>query len=268
METAGGGQGPGPWQANLGPMTEATTMRGRPAMSATLPTAAPPTTARRLASRLLALVLLGWGLGVLLVHVVGGFAHAHLDRPVNRWFHHHQVGAVTKAMARVSPFGATPVVLVVVVVGAAAAVRRRNRALAVTLAVAGGGGMAIALSVKLLVRKGQGDALGGLSGISQLAFPSGHATLSAAVYGTMAVLLAVGAARTATGHGRRLRAAAAWALVGLTLAIGVSRVYRGQHDPTDVLAGWLLGGLWARAVTAPVRRPRPGSQASASWADR
>jgi membrane-associated phospholipid phosphatase len=215
-----------------------------------------PTTPRRLATRLVGLVLLGWGLGVVFVHVLGSFVHANLDRPVDRWFHHHHVRLVTKATAWVSPLGATPVVLaVVVVVIAAVALRRqhRSRPLTVALALAYAGGSTIALAVKLAVRKGQAEIPGGLGGIAQLAFPSGHATLAAAVYGTMAALLLVGAAAT-TGNGRRLRTAGALALVGLIVAIGVARVYRGQHDPTDVLAGWLLGGLWARAVTASIRR--------------
>jgi len=210
---------------------------------------APPRTARRLASRLVAVVLLGWGLGVVVLHIFGGFVRDNLDRPVNRWFRHHQVGLVTKAMARVSPFGSTPAVLVVVLVVAAVLAARRHRAFMFSLLLAYGGGTCIALAVKLLVRKGQAGVPGSLSGISDLAFPSGHSTLSAAVYGTMAVLLAAGAAGAATPNGRRLRTTGALALVGLTLAVGISRVYRGQHDPTDVLAGWVLGTLWARAVT-------------------
>jgi undecaprenyl-diphosphatase len=131
------------------------------------------------------------------------------------------------------------------VAGAGLAVRRRSRAALVTLVLAYAGGSSVAFVVKLAVRRGQPEVPGGLGGITQLAFPSGHATLAAAVYGTLALLVLVGGIR----GGRWLPAATGLMLVALVLAIGVSRVYLGLHDPTDVLAGWALGGLWAVAVT-------------------
>jgi undecaprenyl-diphosphatase len=85
-------------------------------------------------------------------------------------------------------------------------------------------------------------------------FPSGHSTLSATCYGTVAYLLIRG-----LQHDR-------WkVLVGilaalLVLAIGASRIYLGVHYPSDVLAGWAAGTLWvvlvvlAEQVWAPPRR--------------
>lgn len=73
-------------------------------------------------------------------------------------------------------------------------------------------------------------------------FPSGHATLAATFYGTLAFLLI-----------RRVRAEWLKALIGIiaalvVLAVGVSRVYLGVHYPTDVLAGWALGVFWLVVV--------------------
>jgi membrane-associated phospholipid phosphatase len=211
------------------------------------------TRAVRLAITLAGLVLLGWGLGVLVLHLCGGFFHARLDRPVNRWFHAHHVQPAGAVLRRVSYLGSAPVVLAVTLAaGAAGAAGRRSRAPLVDLALAYGGGTVIALAVKFAVARDQAGVPGGLGGIARLAFPSGHATLAAAVYGSGAVLIA------------RRRTVAAALPVGLALVIGISRVYGGQHDATDVLAGWLLGGLWAVAVTRDplgVAEPSPEEQA-------
>jgi undecaprenyl-diphosphatase len=207
-------------------------------------------TARRLGTTLAGLVLLGWAMGLLVLHSFGGFFHQTMDRPVNRWLHSHHSGIATTALGRVSHLGSAPVVLAVALAaGAAAAAWRRSRAPLVALALAYGGATAITLAVKLAVGRGRSEVHAGLGGIAQLAFPSGHATLTAAVYGAGAVLVARSLAGARTRGGRRLRAAAAAMLLGLVLAVGVSRVYLGVHDATDVLAGWTLGGLWALAVT-------------------
>ena len=70
-------------------------------------------------------------------------------------------------------------------------------------------------------------------------FPSGHASLSAATYLTLAALLA----RTAVSPGLRIFFIIAGML--LTLAVGISRIYLGVHYPTDVFAGWCIGSAWA-----------------------
>ena len=73
-------------------------------------------------------------------------------------------------------------------------------------------------------------------------FPSGHAALAAAFYGTLAYLLI-----------RALRWDALKVVVGsvaalLVVAIGISRIYLGVHYPTDVLAGWTLGVFWLAVI--------------------
>ena len=79
-------------------------------------------------------------------------------------------------------------------------------------------------------------------------FPSGHSTLSAATYLTLAVLIA-------SLEPNRGTKAMVVVLAGiLVLAIGFSRVYLGVHWPRAVLAGGSLGGAWALAAWTVLRR--------------
>jgi undecaprenyl-diphosphatase len=199
-----------------------------------------PKNVRPLAASLVGLILLGWGMGVLVLHVAHGFFHYDVDRPVNHWVHAHHSHGVNLALFRVAHLGSNAVILAVaLVVGGIWAVWRRRLEPLVALAMAYGGAAVIALVDKVVVRRGQSGLPGGLAGVIDLGFPSGHATLAAAVYGTMAVLLA-----------RRTRWIVPAGLVALAFVIGVARVYNGQHYATDVVAGWILGGLWTWAVAS------------------
>jgi undecaprenyl-diphosphatase len=70
-------------------------------------------------------------------------------------------------------------------------------------------------------------------------FPSGHSTLSAAVYLTLAMLIS--SLEPDRGTKRLVFTLAAL----LVLGIGFSRVYLAVHWPSDVLAGWCLGAAVA-----------------------
>lgn len=81
-------------------------------------------------------------------------------------------------------------------------------------------------------------------------FPSGHSTLSAATFLTLAMLIS-------SLEPNRGTKALVFVVAGLLiLGIGFSRVYLGVHWPSDVLAGWCLGGAWALGAWSVLLRSR------------
>jgi undecaprenyl-diphosphatase len=92
--------------------------------------------------------------------------------------------------------------------------------------------------VKDLVDRPRPEANESLLHATGSSFPSGHATLSAAVFGSLAIL----AVERFEGPRRILSVTAMMVIV---LAVGVSRVLLGAHYPSDVVGGWLLGAALA-----------------------
>jgi membrane-associated phospholipid phosphatase len=107
--------------------------------------------------------------------------------------------------------------------------------------------------LKGVIARARPDLAGRLVEVSGHSFPSGHASNSAIVYLTIALLA------SQVVHGRATRNVLLGSAVLLVGAIGISRVYLGVHWPADVLAGWCFGTLWALGwwlVGARVRRAR------------
>jgi undecaprenyl-diphosphatase len=120
------------------------------------------------------------------------------------------------------------------------ALLRGNRRLAALVLLAAGGGWAVTSGLKALYDRPRPE-LPHVVTIGTRSFPSGHAMLSAAVYLSLAAVLATREKR------RALRAYPVAVALVLTTAVGLSRVYLGYHYPTDVIAGWIVGLVWAIA---------------------
>jgi len=196
---------------------------------------------------LAALVAAGWAFGALTQDVVAGDEAARFDRPVLDWFVAHREPWLTNVLRGVTVLGSTDFLLpLVIAAGLVLWITRRSAAPLVYLAAGYLGAELLFRIVKQLTHRPRPPAHLAVGHYAGYAFPSGHATLSVAVWG--AVALTVGANAS---WPRRTGLVAAAAVMAVT--IGVTRLYLGAHWLTDVLAGWALGTGWLVVITLAIR---------------
>ena len=138
--------------------------------------------------------------------------------------------------------------------------RRRTARPLITLGAAYIGAELLFQIVKVLTDRQRPAAEFAYRHYSGLAFPSGHATLTAAVFGALAALIA------AASTSWRTKVASWAAALFIAIVVGVSRLYLGAHWLTDVLGGWALGAMWLTAVLVIVR-PATTADADADLED-
>lgn len=95
---------------------------------------------------------------------------------------------------------------------------------------------------KMLVGRDRPELVPHGSYVYSHSFPSGHSTISAAAWFTLAAVIA------SIEPKRRAKAFVFTVAALVVVAIGLSRIYLGVHWPSDVLAGWTLGAAWALAA--------------------
>lgn len=213
--------------------------------------------------QLAVLAATGWVFGSLLHGVLGGDDATRIDLPVVRFLAGHRTAWLTSTLRGVTWAGST-VALVPLVLLVGLYVRRRTRSWSVMahLAASLAGAVALYDVVKPLVGRPRPQVGQLVATATGYAFPSGHATQTAAVAVTLAIL-------ASSRSPRWSRKVAIWtAAVLASLSVGFSRVYLGVHWPTDVLAGLSLGALWAAmcaiALHRPERQHAPSATASAN----
>jgi undecaprenyl-diphosphatase len=180
-----------------------------------------------------------------------------IDRVVRGWVLLHQSAPALAAAHIVTDVGSPGVT---VTLGLAVAVwlwirhRRGVAAVVLTAPIAAAGGFAA-----LKAWFGRTRPAGALAAhLTTYAFPSGHATVSAAVWLTAAYCLR---------RERLLPRTLALALgVSWPIVIGLTRVYLDVHWATDVIGGWCLGAAVAAMTAGLYERTRlsPGASASIS----
>lgn len=150
--------------------------------------------------------------------------------------------SLQEAMRDVTALGGVTVMVLVTLVSVLAFLMHRRRWHAAILA-----GTVLAADIsssalKSVYGRPRPDLVPHGSYVYSASFPSGHSTLSAATFLTLAMLIA----SLEPNRGTKIMVFVL-AMV-LVLAIGFSRVYLGVHWPSDVLAGWCLGAAWALAA--------------------
>jgi undecaprenyl-diphosphatase len=146
---------------------------------------------------------------------------------------------VEEAVRDITALGGTVLVAVVSIVAVAAFAFHRKYRHAAILTGCVLLAWASSATTKALYGRPRPDVVPHEAYVYSGSFPSGHSTLAAACYLTIAMLVASLETR------RRSKALAYGLASAVLMAVGFSRVYLGVHWPSDVLAGWCLGASWA-----------------------
>jgi membrane-associated phospholipid phosphatase len=160
------------------------------------------------------------------------------DERLAEWLHGRATEPFTEVFRTITWTGNFTTLLVVTLVAAGIFWRRRERTDAVFVVLALLGAQVLSTGMKLGFRRDRPFFPDPLATESTFSFPSGHALVSLAVYGSIALVLA----RHLSTRTRRAVLLGVTAL--LVLAIGFSRLYLGVHFLSDVLAGYAAGVAW------------------------
>ena len=155
---------------------------------------------------------------------------------------------IEEAVRDITALGGTPVIVLVMTVGVLAFGFHRRWRHAAVLAGAVVVGWIVSDGLKALYERPRPDLVAHGAYVYSASFPSGHSTLSATTYLTLAILIA-------SLEPQRRTKALVWGLaLALLFTVGFSRVYLGVHWPTDVLGGWCLGAAIAFVAWIVLRK--------------
>jgi membrane-associated phospholipid phosphatase len=161
-----------------------------------------------------------------------------VDTRLADWLHEHASPRWTTFFEAVTRLGNVSTLAVVVLLASVVLWRKGWIAELQLLALAGVGAEIITVGLKHGFQRDRPFFPDPLATESSYSFPSGHASVSLAVYGTLGFI----AARHLGS--RRAQFAVLAGTAGLVLLIGFSRLYLGVHFLSDVIAGYSIGIAW------------------------
>ncbi len=178
---------------------------------------------------------------------------APFDEPIREWVLAHQVPTVRETFLVITRVAAPSIIIPGTAALGAWLWRRRGLPIAGAVVMSPAVALALFLAVKRIYKR---ERPAGGARLHELtyAFPSGHATASAAIFGTASYVLW-------REDMIPRNAAIALSTVG-PLLVGASRVYLDVHWTTDVLGGWSVGGLVAALSAAVYERVRRNTRRS------
>jgi membrane-associated phospholipid phosphatase len=190
-----------------------------------------------LGAALVVLTAGAWAFGAIAEEMAEGDTIRY-DQRFADWLHQRATDPLTDVVRVVTWSGNGGFLALVVVAAVLVLSRRHLMTDAVFVLLAFAGAEVITFGMKQGFRRDRPFFEDPLATASSFSFPSGHALVSLAVYGSIALVVA--------GHARSRRlAAAVLALAAIwILAIGFSRLYLGVHFLSDVLAGYAAGAAW------------------------
>jgi membrane-associated phospholipid phosphatase len=194
---------------------------------------------------------LGAGLAVVLVLAAAaglwaaltGVGPARLDAAVLSGSVDARSGVLTAIAVLLTDIGSTVAMALLAVAAGTACWHRGRRADAVLVVGAMAGAAVVFRGLKLLLDRPRPPSADRLVDAAHESLPSGHATMSVVVIGSLVVL-------TGAGRGGMARVAAPVVAALWVGAVGATRVYLGVHWFSDVLAGWLVGAAWLSVCVA------------------
>jgi membrane-associated phospholipid phosphatase len=161
-----------------------------------------------------------------------------VDERVATWLHDHATPALTHFFDAVTVLGNLATLVVVVAIAGVVLWRKRWFADLLLLVLAAVGAEVITIGLKQGFQRERPFFADPLATESTFSFPSGHASVSLAVYGTLGYI----AARHLESRRAQLLALVSAAV--LVLLIGFSRLYLGVHFLSDVVAGYSVALAW------------------------
>jgi membrane-associated phospholipid phosphatase len=161
-----------------------------------------------------------------------------VDTRLADWLHEHASPDLTAFFEAVTRLGNVSTLLVLVLLASAFLWRKGWIAELQLLVLAGVGAEIITVGLKHGFQRDRPFFSDPLATESSYSFPSGHASVSLAVYGTLGFIAARHLGR------RRAQFAVLAGTTVLVLLIGFSRLYLGVHFLSDVIAGYSLGIAW------------------------